>query len=357
MKNKYLVGNSVVRTSLILATTLLTSTALRADEHETKAGAANTPGGEYHADAASMMTVEKFVQKTLVDGNAEVEMARLGEQQAQNAEVKALAAAIMKDHSEANKKLQQIAASKNVTASKDEPKNKHRQQLEKLKSQSGAEFDKEFVRVVLKHHKQSIAEFEKAQTRLDDLELKGFVSEVLPKLRQHQQMAQSAAKAVGVDEASIAADLEADADTAAGAAPVSESGSLENKESDNSRLERPRSSIDSTSDIHANGTINPNDPSPKAQDRVNDLSLNANTDVEASEVEPVKENKVFQKGDGKVLGLSTDKNDGKFLGIIPNPRADDDQDAAIEADVNVDANSSAVGSSATVETGNSKKDK
>ena len=72
-----------------------------------------------------------------------------------------------------------------------------------------------------------------------------------------------------------------------------------------------------------------------------------------ADVDTDSDNKVFEKGDGKVLGLSTDKNDGKFLGIIPNPRKDKDADADIEADadVDVDADDASVGGSASVEKG------
>jgi len=315
----------------------LTCTALQADDKENKAANQGAAGKEYHADKAGKgpLTQEQFIQKALSSGQMEVELGRLGEQQAQNQQVKSLASTLTRDHSEANQKLQRIATAKSVSVDPQD-KSKHQQHLDKIKSQSGAEFDREFVRMVAKHHKKGISQFEKAQTQFDDQELKTFITETLPKLRQHLQMAQTAARAVGVDEASLTAYIEADEDSAAGAAAGaavgSEEKSVEPIKPDNSSqpsdTERPRSSIDSD----------------------NDSEINAS-------VETDKDGKVFQKGDGKVLGLSTDKNDGKFLGVIPNPRADDkDKDTEVEADVDVGKDDSSVGASATVETESSKKD-
>lgn len=350
MKINTLFGGRTLQKGLVLATTLVTCTALQANEHEDKQHAGKA--GKEHADKGGPMTSEKFVQKAMAGGQMEVQMGQLGQQQAQNAEVKALAAALVKDHTQANQKLQRLASTQNITPSKGEDQAKHQKHLDKLKSQSGAEFDKEFVRMALKHHKKDISEFEKAQTQLTDQELKSFVSETLPKLRQHYQMAQAAAKTVGVDEATIAADVEADTDSAAGGAAGSVSGSLEKS---NSSTDRPRSSINGATESDPSGTINQNNPSIDTDARLGDRDLSADASIDPNDasveadVETDSDKKVFQKGDGKVLGLSTDKDDGKFLGVIPNPRANnDDADASVEVDVDTDKEAS--GTSATVET-------
>jgi hypothetical protein len=54
-----------------------------------------------------------------------------------------------------------------------------------------------------------------------------------------------------------------------------------------------------------------------------------------------------------VLGLSTDKHDGKFLGIIPNPRKDKADRIEADVDVDTDRNGSSIGGAASVETGKS----
>jgi putative membrane protein len=305
--------------------------------------------------------VEKFVQKAMASGQMEVQMAQLGQQQAQNPQVKALADAMVRDHTQANQKLQQIASTKNITQDKKGGDHqKHQQHLQKLQGKSGAEFDKEFVTLALKGHKKGIHEFEKAQTQLTDTELKTFVTETLPKLRQHHQMAQAAAKTVGVDEASITAELETDTDgSAVGAAAPAESGPREKSPiSDRpASTDRPRSSLDGATDTDASGTINQNNPSIDADAKIGESEATVSADVDTddasveADVDTDKKGKIFEKGDGKVLGLSTDKNDGKFLGIIPNPRKDKDADIEADTDVDVDKDDASVGGSASVESG------
>ena len=349
-----LLGRRVFRNSLVLATTLVTCAALQANENDDKK--ATGKAHKEHADKGGPMTAEKFIQKAQASGKMEVEIGQLAQQQSQNQEVKNLAAALVRDHTQANQKLQQIASAKNITLDpKGEEHAKHQKHVEQLKGKTGAEFDKEFVRMVLKHHKKGIAEFERCQNQLNDSELKSFISETLPKLRQHQQMASAAARSVGVDEASIAAEIEADDSSAAGAAGGAVSGT---REGQGQSLDRPRSSLDGATDADASGTINQNNPSVNAEARIGDSAVTANADVDTNanvEVES-KGNKVFQKGDGKVLGLPTSKTDGKFLGIIPKPGADKEKDADVEVKANVDTDDDGVGASATVETESSKKD-
>ena len=378
MKNNLLLGRRVFKSGLVIATTFVTCAALQAEDPSASAqvdinkSSSAQGAGQSSEKGKSNQHVEKFVQKALASGQMEMQMGQIGQTQAQNPEVKALADALVRDHTQANQKLQQIASSKSITADKSGhgDHQKHQQHLGKLKQQTGAEFDKEFVRMALKHHKKDIQEFEKAQTDLNDTELKSFVSETLPKLRQHQQMAQAAAKKVGVDEASIAADVDIDSDSSAvGGAAQAESGPREKspilERSNESSTDRPRSSIDGASGTDASGTINQNNPSISADAQIGDKELSADAKVDAddasveADVDTDSDNKVFQKGDGKVLGLSTDKNDGKFLGVIPNPRKDKDADAdasiEADADVDVDKDDASVGGSASVETGKSDK--
>ena len=368
MKNNLILGRRVFQNGLVIATTFVTCTALQAEDHGDKAHAdikVNTSAqgaGQSGQKGQSNQQVEKFVEKAMASNKMEIQMGQLGKQNGQNPQVKSLADALVRDHTEANQKLQQIASTKNITQGQQGGDHqKHQQKLDQLQGKTGAEFDKEFVKMALKHHKKDIQEFEKAQTQLNDSEIKSFISATLPKLRQHQQMAQAAAKTVGVDEASIAADVDIDTDTAVGGAAAAESGPREKSPIVDRSTDRPRSSLDGASDIDASGTINQNNPSIEADAKIGDRDLSADADVDVdtddasvqADVDTDSDSKIFEKGDGKVLGLPTDKNDGKFLGIIPNPRKDKDADAdaSVEADVDVDTDDASVGGAASVETG------
>jgi len=223
--------------------------------------------------------------------------------------------------------------------------------LSKLQNQSGAEFDKAFVRMAIKDHKKDIAEFERARTDVNDAQLTAFIDKTLPTLRNHLQMAESAARAVGVDSSKITAE-DRDENGAVGGTATGVTGA--------SREDRPRSDA-ATSDrfngatsTDTSGTVNQNNPSAKIEGNVGDHEIKAegkvNKNDSSSSADTTTKHKVFQKGDGKVLGLSTDKSDGKFLGIIPDPHH---KKASSEVNVNSDSTSTSIGTSATSESGTS----
>lgn len=71
------------------------------------------------------------------------------------------------------------------------------QDVERLQGLSGSEFDREFVKAMVKDHEMAVQKFEQAAQSLEDRELKNFASDTLPKLRQHLEMAQELQKSLG----------------------------------------------------------------------------------------------------------------------------------------------------------------
>jgi putative membrane protein len=337
-----------------LATTLITCTALQANDQETKqqpqgvGGPQSSERSSGKSDRAQQGNEQqKFVQKALKGGQMEVKMGQLAQQKGQNQEVKNLGQALVRDHTQANQQLQQIAQSLNISATDPQGRKeaheghdadkhqKHQQAMTKLEGQSGAEFDKEFVRMAIKHHKKSVAEFERCQQEVKDAQLKSFIQQTLPKLRQHLQMAQTAARSVGVDESTIAAD-DADTDTATGAPAAGQIGTQpRNTES------KPRSSLDQDgTSISGDAQVGDRQFSTDVNADVDTADDSAAVDIDA---DADTDGKVFEKGDGKVLGLPTSKTDGTYLGIIPKPdgKKDSDADASIEADIDTDTSTGA----------------
>jgi len=382
-------GRRVLKHGFVLTTTMLAFAALRADHDD------------QHGDKT-----QQFIRKAATGGQMEVEMGQLAQQKGQSSEVKNLGSTLVRDHTLANQKLQQLASSRNITldrsswndtsatsttstdrtstdrtlSSTDRTGEKHAQEhakhhqgLEKLRSQSGAEFDKAFVTMAIKDHKKDIAEFEKCRNDVTDADVKAFIDQTLPTLRNHLQMAKSAAKSVGVDETTIAADRDDNNASATGAPAAGASGTL-GSDKPSSPASNPstnpanknRSSLDTSdrlngaTDSDASGTIRQNNPRADLDANVGDHSVSASTGIDRNDhsasasvsTDSENKHKVFQKGDGKVLGLSTDKNDGKFLGIIPDPKKKHEE-KGVNAEVNVNTDSSSVGTSATTESGTS----
>ena len=153
-----------------------------------------------HSDAS-------FSRHALAGNEAEVKMGELAQQKGQNPEVKRFGQQLVADHGKARQQLQPIADRLGATAAADhgQAKEKHQKKIDKLQNASGAEFDKEFAKCMAVGHKKTVAKYEKASQHAKDAELKSYVNQTLPTLQQHLQAAQSLARAVGVDDAALAA--------------------------------------------------------------------------------------------------------------------------------------------------------
>ncbi|GAB3248932.1 DUF4142 domain-containing protein [Larkinella harenae] len=126
----------------------------------------------------------EFAIKAASGGMMEVELGKMAEQKAQNQKVKEFGAMMAADHSKANEELKALAASKNITipATLSEDHQKHVDELSKL---SGAEFDKEYVKLMVDDHKEDIDLFKDASFSAKDPDVKAFAGKTLPTLQKH----------------------------------------------------------------------------------------------------------------------------------------------------------------------------
>lgn len=63
------------------------------------------------------------------------------------------------------------------------------QEEQRLKSLRGAAFDTAFAQAMVNSHEKSIAMLERAQSQVQSNEVRSLISDLLPKLREHRQMA------------------------------------------------------------------------------------------------------------------------------------------------------------------------
>lgn len=136
------------------------------------------------AATAADGAAQRFAQQAAADGIAEVELADLALERATNNEVKTLANHIKQDHQQANEKLKSIASQKGVDVA-EQTDAKHKREKERLSKLQGSEFDKAYVKAMIKEHEKDIKAFEKQAKSDNDAELKAFANESLPKLREH----------------------------------------------------------------------------------------------------------------------------------------------------------------------------
>jgi putative membrane protein len=130
-----------------------------------------------------------FVKKAARGGLAEVELGQLAVQKASSEDVKKFGQRMVDDHSKANEQLKQVAAQKNI----DLPQNldaKDKATKARLEKLSGEQFDKAYMKDMLKDHKKDVAEFERESKSGKDAAIKSFAEQTLPTLKEHLQEAQ-----------------------------------------------------------------------------------------------------------------------------------------------------------------------
>lgn len=155
-------------------------------------GAIGTP-----ASTALGQSDQEFMAKAVEGGQFELEVAKLAAEKASDPAVKSFAQMLVDDHGAANDRLREIATSHNVALPAALPDEK-KKELERLAQLSGAEFDREFVRIAgVKDHHHDIDEFEKASTQAQNPDVKNFAQSTLPTLKKHLEAAQKLPGAKG----------------------------------------------------------------------------------------------------------------------------------------------------------------
>lgn len=204
-----------------------------------------------YKEAGHTVTAPGFAEHVVMGGLMEIQLARLAQEKADNYQVKQLASKLEADHKQAGEELRKIATGKGYsvpsadtvenwarttkdardsgtgkdavpqtdrtsketdvdrqgqslkeTGGKDiaAARSSHMENCQRLKTLSGKEFDREYVRMTIASHKKCIEKFESASQSLQDVELKNFASKMLPKLREHLAAAQAIAPQVGATE-------------------------------------------------------------------------------------------------------------------------------------------------------------
>jgi putative membrane protein len=135
---------------------------------------------------------KQFLTKAAQGGEAEVELGQLAQQKSQDPKVKEFAKRMVDDHSKANEKLKSLASSKGVDLPS-QPDAKEKAEKERLSKLSGEQFDRAYMKHMLKDHEKDVSEFRKEAQAAKDPDVKQFASSTLPTLEDHLKQAQSIA--------------------------------------------------------------------------------------------------------------------------------------------------------------------
>ena len=122
-------------------------------------------------------------------GLMEVELGTLALTKASSPEVKSFAQMVVDDHTKANNELKALAQQKNISLPM-AMGNEHQRKVENLTEKTAAEFDKEYIDLMVRDHKDVIDEFEDEAEDGNDTEIKAWASSKVATLRRHLQEAE-----------------------------------------------------------------------------------------------------------------------------------------------------------------------
>src|ERR1700744_4138651 len=138
-----------------------------------------------------------FYKHAAEGGLFEVQAGQIAQTKGNSQQVKDFGAMMVKDHSAANDKLQQIASSKGITLPTS-PSVGQMAAKAKLDVLSGDTFDKSYVKGQVKAHRDTVALFRKEISSGQDADAKAFATASLPTVRAHLKAITAIATGMGI---------------------------------------------------------------------------------------------------------------------------------------------------------------
>jgi putative membrane protein len=133
-------------------------------------------------------TVDKdavdFAQEAAEGGMMEVQLGQIAQKNSSTKSIQDFGKMMVDDHSALNDKLKDLASKKNVSLPSTLT-NDQQQKVDKLSKETGKDFDKDYVSMMIDDHKKDIDKFKKAGKNIKDADFKDFVIKALPTLQKH----------------------------------------------------------------------------------------------------------------------------------------------------------------------------
>ena len=198
--NKYCIRN-LARYSLV---PMMAAFGLAAHAQQSQSSQPSQPSGtESKSTETHTHGDTKFIKRAAWDNLQEIELGKLGQQKAQNQQLKDFSKQLEQDHASANAKLQPIAQNLNVQWPQQLP-SRWQSEITKLQKLNGADFDKEFATYLLRDHARDMDSYQREANRTQNADLKSYAQNMHQAMQSHFQTVESLAKTVGVDQKTIA---------------------------------------------------------------------------------------------------------------------------------------------------------
>lgn len=165
----------------------------------TPPSAPNPPGTTPTGAMAGNLSASdlEVVQKLHRAHQQELDVAKMAVEKAQSPKVKAYAKKLVADHTTFHKQVMAFAERNKVERSQVEmastPAAAKEAPAARLEASAGAEFDREFVNMMVAEHEKAVDMVKSAKDTVTDKKLKAMLTSQLPKLERHKKMAQDLA--------------------------------------------------------------------------------------------------------------------------------------------------------------------
>ena len=140
--------------------------------------------------SAALMTpsTPDFIKNAAIGGMYEIQSSQLADQKSTNPAIKQFAEKMISDHTTADNQLMAaVQSDPSLPAPPTQLDSKHQKMLDKLGKESGADFDKDYVKQQASAHKDTVSLFQKYADKGDNAALKNLAGTTLPELQQHLQ--------------------------------------------------------------------------------------------------------------------------------------------------------------------------
>jgi putative membrane protein len=143
-------------------------------------------------------TDQQFLKQAARAGTAEVKLGTMAKEQTVSPEVQQFGQRMVTDHTKANQELMALAQGKDISIST-KMDEQHQETAEMLSKMQGSQFDREFVRHMVKDHEKAVQLFATAAQESQDGDIKAFAAKTLPTLEEHLQLARQLAQQLKVN--------------------------------------------------------------------------------------------------------------------------------------------------------------
>jgi putative membrane protein len=196
---------TAVKLLTLAGTAFLSCGAVLAQSHPGGGGSQpTTPSQQQNQDAPTTagspqqsMQDTAFVHKALEGGVAEVQLGQLAQEKSQSEDVKQFAQRMVQDHTQLGTQMQPVAKQLGVSQPKG-PSKKDKQLMAKLQGLSGQQFDEEYIKVMVKAHREDLKDFKTEAEMTQDPNVKQAAQQGVTVISDHLKMIEQIAQAHNV---------------------------------------------------------------------------------------------------------------------------------------------------------------